>query len=177
MKKRVLQIVVPIAMIIAVSGIWYAKHQSEQQTLDQQASIVNVHPDFSLHTSIVNLDQLKSYGLPIIIDFGADECAPCRQMAPDLEYINQLMQGKAIIKFIDAWKYPLETQKFPVQVIPTQIIFDANGNPYVPSEAVAELIDFDNYANKNTKQHLYTVHVGPLFTDQMLAILNDMGIF
>lgn len=35
-------------------------------------------------TNNFNLDELKSYGLPMIIDFGSDSCIPCKEMAPTL---------------------------------------------------------------------------------------------
>ena len=43
------------------------------------------NPDFFLEvTEPLDFDRLKSYGLPIMIDFGADSCAPCKEMAPVL---------------------------------------------------------------------------------------------
>ncbi len=45
-------------------------------------------------------------GFPIIIDFGADSCIPCKEMAPVLKKLNEEWQGKVIVKFVDVWKYP-----------------------------------------------------------------------
>ncbi|OLN32939.1 Thioredoxin [Desulfosporosinus metallidurans] len=39
-----------------------------------------------------------------MIDFGADSCVPCKEMAPVLKKLNTEMQGKAIVKFVDVWK-------------------------------------------------------------------------
>ncbi|WP_305768311.1 thioredoxin family protein [Candidatus Epulonipiscium viviparus] len=176
MNKKILQIIVPIAMVGVVACIWYTQDQTEKASIAKQESIVYESPDFSLHTSNVDLEKLTIHNLPIIIDFGADECAPCKAMAPVLDKVNADMQGKAIIKFVDVWKYPKGAYGFPIQVIPTQLIFNADGTPYVPSEDVAAILKFDNYANKTTKDHMYTVHVGGLTEEQMRAILSDMGV-
>ncbi len=58
-------------------------------------------PNFELEAEAIDLDALKTYGLPIIIDFGSDSCIPCQQMAPVLKTMNAAMRGKAIVKFVD----------------------------------------------------------------------------
>lgn len=116
--------------------------------------------DFVLETEAIDLDALKEYGLPIIIDFGADSCAPCKAMAPVLVTMNADMQDKAIIKFVDVWKHPGASNDFPVQVIPTQVFINADGTPYVPSEDIG--IKFDMYTFKDTGEHAFTVHQGGL---------------
>ncbi|ONI43873.1 hypothetical protein AN641_08900 [Candidatus Epulonipiscioides gigas] len=174
MNKKILQIVVPITMLGIVGGIWFSQKQADEILLEQQ--IVYETEDFNLHATNIDLEQLKAHKLPMIIDFGADECIPCKQMAPVLEKVNADMHEKAIVKFVDVWKHPSAAKDYPVQVIPTQVIFNSDGTPYVPSEEVAQIIHFDNYANRETKEHMYTVHVGGLTEEQMLIILSDMGV-
>ena len=77
----------------------------------------------------IDLGALTSYGLPIIIDFGADTCIPCKEMAPVLKTLNAEMQGKAIIKFVDVWKNGNAADGFPIQVIPTQVLINSDGTP------------------------------------------------
>ena len=50
--------------------------------------------------------------------------------------MNAEMQGKAIVKFVDVWKHAEAADGFPIQVIPTQVLINADGTPYVPSEAM-----------------------------------------
>lgn len=45
-------------------------------------------------------------GLPRMVDFGADKCIPCKQMAPILAELKTEYAGKATIEFIDVWKNP-----------------------------------------------------------------------
>jgi len=65
--------------------------------------------------------------LPKLIDLGATKCIPCKKMAPILEKLKKELKGKADVVFIDVWKNPAEGRKHNVQLIPTQIFFDASG--------------------------------------------------
>jgi len=133
-----------------------------------------VNTDFVLAASEINLDKLKLYELPIIIDFGADSCIPCKEMAPVLKKLNEEWQGKVIVKFVDVWKYPDASADFPVQVIPTQFFFDGQGNPYVPSDP--EGMQMIMYSLKDTQEHVYTAHQGGLTEEQIKVIFKEMGI-
>ena len=133
-----------------------------------------VNTDFVLAASEINLDKLKLYKLPIIIDFGADSCIPCKEMAPVLKKLNEEWQGKVIVKFVDVWKYPDASADFPVQVIPTQFFFDGQGNPYVPSDP--EGMQMIMYSLKDTQEHVYTAHQGGLTEEQIRAVFKEMGI-
>lgn len=61
-------------------------------------------------------------------------------------------------------------------MIPTQVIFGADGKPFIPSEELAAEIQFDKYSSKDTGEHVFTVHQGGLTEEQMWAILKDMGV-
>lgn len=66
-------------------------------------------------------------GKPTVADFGARTCIPCKKMAPILEELNRELKGKANITFTDVWATPGIAQDYRVQMIPTQIFFDAKG--------------------------------------------------
>ncbi len=66
-------------------------------------------------------------GQPSIVDFGARTCIPCKKMAPILEGLNRELAGKAQVLFVDVWKDNSIGGRFRVQMIPTQIFFDARG--------------------------------------------------
>ena len=100
---------------------------SSSSTTATDDSQEKINVDFVLAATEINLEKLKSYGLPIIIDFGADECIPCKEMAPVLKKLNKEWQGKVIVKFVGVWKYPNAAADFPVQMIPTQFFFNAQG--------------------------------------------------
>jgi len=64
---------------------------------------------------------------PRLVDLGAGRCIPCRQMAPILERLRDEYAGKFEVMFIDVWKDPDAANSYRIQVIPTQIFYDANG--------------------------------------------------
>lgn len=68
-----------------------------------------------------------SSGKPTVADFGARTCIPCKKMAPILEELNRELKGKANVLFTDVWASPLLAKEYRVQMIPTQIFFDAKG--------------------------------------------------
>ena len=189
-KKRnlTLKIILPIIIVGIIVMIGIIKNNEEpaaeptptatsqlgEPAAEQPQGTENA--DFDLLATSIDLEQLKSYKLPIIIDFGADECIPCKEMAPVLKKLNEEWQGRVIVKFVDVWKYPEVAYDFPVSIIPTQIFFDAEGNPYVPSEKRMNEIPFNLYSLKDTKEHVFTAHEGGLTEDQIRTIFEDMGV-
>ncbi len=165
-KNKYLKIIVPAVMVIIVALIWAFQSSSSSSVVDDS--------EYPLNVTSVNLEELTANNMPMIIDFGADECVPCKEMAPVLVSLNEEMQNKAIIQFVDVWKNPNASADFPIQVIPTQVLVNADGSPYVPSEDLA--IEFLMYADTTTGEHVFTVHQGGLTEEQMRVILADMGV-
>ncbi len=65
--------------------------------------------------------------LPRLLDLGANKCIPCKKMAPVLEELKKEYAGKLEVEFIDVWKTPDEAKKYGINLIPTQIFYDAAG--------------------------------------------------
>jgi len=65
--------------------------------------------------------------LPKLIDLGADKCIPCKMMAPILEGLKKEYAGRMDVEFIDVWKNPAAGEQYKIEMIPTQIFYDANG--------------------------------------------------
>lgn len=169
-KGLMFKTIISVVIIAIIGGIWIYKNQGAQIK-----ESVGDNPDFSLHvTEALDLEQLKSYGLPIMIDFGAASCVPCKEMAPILVKLNEEFQGKAIIKFVDVWKYQELAQGYPISVIPTQVFFDKNGKPYTPSDQ--QDIPTIMYSLKDTNKHVFTTHEGGMTEEMILAVLKEMGV-
>ncbi|RCX17900.1 thioredoxin [Anaerobacterium chartisolvens] len=152
--------------------------ESEKTSADLTDKPSTVNPDnvdFDLHvTEKIDLEKLKSYGLPIVIDFGADSCIPCKQMAPVLEDLNAELKGKAIIKFVDVWKYRDLAEGYPISLIPTQIFIDANGNPFKPKDP--QTMQMRLYSTRDTNEHVFTAHEGGMTKEQLVSALEEMGL-
>jgi len=87
---------------------------------------VTVHAELPSATASA-VSQSLSTGKPTVIDLGARTCIPCKKMAPILETLSAEYRGKANVLFIDVREDQAAARKFGVQMIPTQIFFDAKG--------------------------------------------------
>ncbi len=65
--------------------------------------------------------------LPRLVDLGAGKCIPCKKMAPILEELKKDYAGRMEVEFIDVWKNPDAGKAYNVEMIPTQIFYDATG--------------------------------------------------
>jgi thioredoxin 1 len=65
--------------------------------------------------------------LPRLVDLGADKCIPCKMMMPVLKELKQEYAGRMKVDFIDVWKIPDAGKAYRINLIPTQIFFDASG--------------------------------------------------
>lgn len=170
-----IQIGVPVFIVALICGIWLLKCADENPETDALTALED--GNFALNeTEMIDYEALSEYGLPMIVDYGSDSCVPCKAMLPALETLNEEMSGKAFIKFVDVWKYTDAASNVPIQVIPTQVLFNADGTPFVPSDTLAAQIPFTMYTHRETEEHVFTVHQGGLTEEQLRAILKEMGV-
>jgi len=74
-----------------------------------------------------DLKQALTSGKPVLVDFGANSCLPCRQLRPILREIDKEYTGKARALVIDVYKYQSLAREYKVQLIPTLVFFDSKG--------------------------------------------------
>lgn len=67
-------------------------------------------------------DVLRSE-LPVLVEFGAEWCGPCKVVAPELEALSHELQGKAKIVSVDIDRSPLLARELGVQSVPTFVLF------------------------------------------------------
>jgi thioredoxin 1/putative thioredoxin len=61
--------------------------------------------------------------LPVLVEFGAEWCAPCKMVAPELEALARELDGKAKIVSIDIDRSPLIAREMGVRSVPTFVVF------------------------------------------------------
>ena len=106
--NKMIKIVVVVGLIAAVAGVLAVKQSRSTP---------------SGNTSV----QASPSDLPRLVDLGSTTCIPCKMMAPILEELKKEHAGRLEVVFIDVRARPEAANTYHIQVIPTQIFFDPNG--------------------------------------------------
>lgn len=68
-------------------------------------------------------NQVINSKQPVLVDFHATWCGPCKMMAPDLKRFAQNNSGRLRVIKIDIDKSPATAQQYNIQGVPTLILF------------------------------------------------------
>ncbi|MBP1700457.1 MAG: Thioredoxin protein [Deltaproteobacteria bacterium] len=74
-----------------------------------------------------DLKKALAGGKPVLVDFGANSCLPCRQMRPVLKEVRTEYSEKAKILVIDVYKNQNLAREHKVLMLPTLVFFDSKG--------------------------------------------------
>ena len=61
--------------------------------------------------------------VPVVVDFWAEWCGPCKQMAPHLEAVSVDMAGKVKVAKINVDENPMVASKYGIRGMPTLMVF------------------------------------------------------
>ncbi len=82
--------------------------------------------------------QVPVPGKVTMVDIGAKKCIPCKMMAPIMEELEKEYKDRAAIVFIDVWENPAAGKQYRIQLIPTQIFYNAEGKEVLRHEGFME---------------------------------------
>ena len=93
-----------------------------------------IFTDMNFSTDVLGSQQ------PVLVDFWAEWCGPCRMLAPVIERIAQSNQGKIVVGKMNVDENPSVPQKYGIQGIPTLLFFKGG-------EVVNQIVGFQSQDN------------------------------
>jgi thioredoxin 2 len=66
---------------------------------------------------------IRSSPVPVLVDFWAPWCGPCKMMAPELKRVAENSGGKFLVAKVDTEAVPALSQRFQINAIPTLAVF------------------------------------------------------
>lgn len=102
-----------------------------------------------LDVQVHNKASLKD-GLPIVIDYWAPWCGPCRTMAPEFAKAAVTLKTKARFAKIDTQEHPELSQKLGIRGIPLLILY-SNGRELARLSGARPAQDIEAFVRQNIK--------------------------
>jgi thioredoxin 1 len=99
-----------------------------------------------MHLSDADFEQAIQGDTPVLVDFWAAWCAPCRMIAPVLDELAREYAGRVKIAKVNVDEHGGTAQRYGVQSIPTLIVFKGGQAVdkvvgVVPKENLSQLLD------------------------------------
>jgi thioredoxin 2 len=99
------------------------------RSLEQQAACSRCKSPLPIHDAVVEADaaglaaEIAHSPLPVVVDFWAPWCAPCRAFAPVFVRTANEVAGKAVFAKLDTQAHPEAGARYRIQAIPTLVIW------------------------------------------------------
>jgi thioredoxin 1 len=111
-----------IVLVVAIAAVVIARNAKR----GEPATAAAQPPPAASQAAATNAAP-AARALPRLLDLGSTECIPCKTMAPILEELRKTYAGKLDVEFIDVWADTKAGEQYGINLIPTQIFYDASG--------------------------------------------------
>ena len=77
-----------------------------------------------IEANVQRFEKLVSEArVPVLVDFWADWCGPCRVMAPELEKLAASRAGNVLVAKVNTDEFPELARRFAIEALPTLVLF------------------------------------------------------
>jgi len=128
--KNIKNIGIVGAVVVAAAAIMLAKQPNKTgsaKTDTSSAAVAGRPAVTAAENSTVDGTAAQEQALPRLIDLGASTCIPCKMMKPILDDLMANYADTFTTEFIDVWEDGEAGKPYKINLIPTQIFFDADG--------------------------------------------------
>lgn len=195
--KKVMQIIVPALIIVLIAGMYFYKNFWSKPIVENSESSVPVETNTAAVPVETNspaadsnqeppaqaggeamplsseyaLEDWLAEGKPLIIEFGTETCVYCQNMAYKLQAMQDKYGDQISIKNVDPTKVDVSND-FPVNYVPAQFFFTADGKPFVPGEA--NTLPLQQFKLKGSDEHVLTGHVGEIEAGAFEQLVQEL---
>lgn len=131
------------ALAIVVCGSCQSKNKSEQPVSASTDSIAA----YESKTTVKEVDN----NLPIVYDFSAVWCGPCKLFAPVFEKVSKEYAGKANFVKVDVDTNPELAQQWNIRSVPTIIVAHPTTRQYAMAQGAMSEEDFKAFLDQALK--------------------------
>ena len=183
--KRLVQILAVIIIVAVLAALFFLKRANVESELSEPVVATASAPTAAeeateseeldpLFVTAIDEEELRSGGIPVMIQFFSTSCVPCQSMMDDLRGFYSDNYGKVRVVALNVEENPDAAAGYPVMVVPTQLFITASGENYVPSQRIAASVgNFAAFSYTDTGELAYVVHQGTLNQSQMERIAAE----
>jgi thioredoxin 1 len=119
-----MKILIVVALGAAVAGAVILKKSKTPSEPDGSAAAPAASAEAGGEAKAAPASNAK---LPRMVDLGAGKCIPCKMMKPILDDLRANYADRFTTEFIDVWENPDAGKPYGIEMIPTQIFYNAEG--------------------------------------------------
>jgi thioredoxin 1 len=120
------KIAIIAALVLAVGAVFAMKGKEAPRQPEVKTASTALNSEAAVQPVQASADPAAKK-LPRLVDLGANKCIPCKAMKPILDELRTTYAGSFDVAFIDVWENPAKATEYGVEIIPTQIFYDASG--------------------------------------------------